>query len=68
MNLDEVANFLRNFDGISRKFVLPDIIGRLREASYNGNIPHALGEDSAAIATSGDEYVLHKTDGIVDEL
>jgi selenophosphate synthetase-related protein len=68
MNLDEIAHYLRNFDGISRKFVLPDIIGRLREASYNGNIPHALGEDSAAISTSGDEYVLHTTDAIVEEL
>ena len=68
MNLDELAQFLRNFDGISRKFVLPDIIRRLRDASFNGNIPHALGEDSAAISTNSDEYVLHTTDAIVEEL
>ena len=68
MNIDELVLFLKNFDGISRKFVLPNILRRLRDASYNGNIPHALGEDSAAIATNGDEYVLHTTDAIVEEL
>jgi hypothetical protein len=67
-DLDELAHFLRNFDGISRKFVLPDIIGRLREASYNGNIPHTLGEDSAAIDTDGADFVLHTTDAIIEEL
>ncbi len=57
-----------SFDGITRKFVLPSIIDKLRLESFNGNAPHGLGEDSAAIGTESDEYVLLTTDGIVENL
>jgi len=66
--LDEILKILMSFDGISRKFVLPSIIDRLRLESFNGNTPHSLGEDSAAIGTESDEYVLLTTDGIVEDL
>ena len=66
--LDEILNLLMSFDGISRKFVLPSIIDKLRLESFNGNTPHSLGEDSAAIGTESDEYVLLTTDGIVEDL
>jgi selenophosphate synthetase-related protein len=66
--LDEILNLLLSFDGISRKFVLPSIIDRLRLESFNGNTPHSLGEDSAAILTTSDEYVLLTTDAIVEHL
>lgn len=66
--LDEIVKLLLSFDGISRKFVLPSIIDRLRLESFNGNTPHSLGEDSAAIGTESDEYVLLTTDGIVEDL
>jgi selenophosphate synthetase-related protein len=66
--LDEILNLLLSFDGISRKFILPSIIDRLRLESFNGNTPHTLGEDSAAILTEYDEYVLLTTDGIVEDL
>jgi len=66
--LDELLKLLLNFDGISRKFVLPSIIDKLRLESFNGNTPHSLGEDSAAIGTDSDEYVLLTTDGIVEDL
>jgi len=66
--LDKILKILMSFDGISRKFVLPPIIHRLRLESFNGNTPHSLGEDSAAIGTESDEYVLLTTDGIVEDL
>lgn len=67
-DLEEIIQLLRSFDGISRKFVLPGIIRKLRELSYNGNTPHSLGEDSAAIGTDSDEVILLTTDAIVEEL
>lgn len=66
--LIEIVQLLRSFDGITRKYVLPRIIKRLREQSYNGNTPHSLGEDSAAIGTESDEIVLLTTDAIVEDL
>ena len=66
--LDEILKLLLSFDGISRKFVLPSIIDKLRLESFNGNTPHSLGEDSAAIRTDSDELVLLTTDGIVEDL
>ncbi|MHA1902825.1 MAG: AIR synthase related protein [Candidatus Thorarchaeota archaeon] len=68
MNLDEIVQLLHDFDGISRKLVLPSIIGKLRDASYNADTPHSLGEDSAAIGTRNGDYVLLTTDAIVEEL
>ncbi len=65
--LREVVRLLRDFDGISRKFVLPEIISRLREASFRGDDPHSLGEDSAVVTTESDELVLHTIDAIVEE-
>jgi selenophosphate synthetase-related protein len=59
---------LLNFDGISRKFVLPSIIDKLRSSSFRGDTPHGLGEDSAAINTESDELILLTTDAIVEEL
>lgn len=64
----EIVRLLHEFEGISRKYVLPSIIGRLRATSYNGNQEHGLGEDSAAILTTSDEIVLLTTDAIVEEL
>ncbi len=66
--LDEILKLLLSFDGISRKFVLPSIIDKLRQESFNGNTPHSLGEDSAAIGTESDEIILLTTDGIVEDL
>lgn len=66
--LQEIIQLLRSFDGISRKFVLPGIIRKLREQSYKGDTPHSLGEDSAAIGTDSDEVILLTTDAIVEEL
>lgn len=66
--LIEIVQLLRSFDGITRKYVLPRIIRRLREQSYKGNTPHSLGEDSAAIGTESDEIVLLTTDAIVEDL
>ncbi len=66
--LDEILKLLLSFDGISRKFVLPSIIDKLRLESYKGNSPHSLGEDSAAIDTNCDDYVLLTTDAIVEDL
>ncbi len=66
--LKEIIELLLSFDGISRKFVLPGIIRKLREFSFNGNTPHSLGEDSAAIGTESDEVILLTTDAIVEEL
>jgi len=59
---------LQTFDGISRKFVLPSIIDKLRVQSFKGDTPHSLGEDSAAITTNTDDVILLTTDAIVEEL
>ena len=59
---------LVSFDGISRKFVLPSIIDKLRLNSFKGDTPHGLGEDSAAIGTDSDELILLTTDAIVEDL
>jgi len=59
---------LIKFDGISRKFVLPSIIDKLRLSSFKGDTPHGLGEDSAAIGTDSDELILLTTDAIVEDL
>ncbi|TFG12893.1 hypothetical protein EU537_07965 [Candidatus Thorarchaeota archaeon] len=67
-DLDIIIETLLTFDGISRKFVLPRIISKLRDVSYNGDTPHSLGEDSAAILTGSNEFVLLTTDAIVEEL
>lgn len=66
--LEEILKMLHEFDGISRKFVLPSIIDKLRLSSYKGDTPHGLGEDSAAIGTNSDELVLLTTDAIVEDL
>ncbi|MHA1577522.1 MAG: AIR synthase related protein [Candidatus Thorarchaeota archaeon] len=66
--LDEIVELLSNFEGISRKFVLPQIIKKLRTESYEGDSPHSLGEDSAAISTNGDEVILLTTDSILEDL
>ena len=66
--LDDILEMLVNFDGISRKFVLPSIIDKLRLRSFKGDTPHGLGEDSAAIGTDSDELVLLTTDAIVEDL
>lgn len=65
--LDEILKLLLSFDGISRKFVLPSIIDKLRIESYKGDTQR-LGEDSAAIDTNCDDYVLLTTDAIVEDL
>jgi selenophosphate synthetase-related protein len=36
--------------------------------SYGGDQPYSLGEDSAAIGTESNDFVLHTTDAIVEEL
>ena len=59
---------LLNFDGISRKFVLPSLIRRLRADSFNQGYSDSLGEDSAVISTTSDDFVLLTTDSIVEEL
>ncbi len=66
--LDDILSMLINFDGISRKFVLPSIIDKLRASSFKGDTPHGLGEDSAAISTNSDDFVLLTTDAIVEDL
>jgi len=66
--LDDILTMLISFDGISRKFVLPSIIDKLRASSYKGDTPHGLGEDSAAISTNSDDFVLLTTDAIVEDL
>lgn len=66
--LDDLLKVLLSFEGIVRKQVLPDILSRLRNESFQGNTPHSLGEDSAAIGTTSDEFVLLTTDAIVEEL
>jgi len=66
--LDDILEMLVNFDGISRKFVLPSIIDKLRLSSFKGDTPHGLGEDSAAIGTDSDELILLTTDAIVEDL
>lgn len=66
--LDEILKLLLSFDGISRKFVLPSIIDKLRLESFKGDTPHSLGEDSAAIDSGCDDYVLITTDAIVEDL
>ncbi|MFW9913627.1 MAG: AIR synthase related protein, partial [Candidatus Thorarchaeota archaeon] len=66
--LEDIIRVLNEFEGISRKYVLPAIIGKLRSASYNGTQAHGLGEDSAAISTDSDDVVLLTTDAIVEEL
>ncbi|MHA1138017.1 MAG: AIR synthase related protein [Candidatus Thorarchaeota archaeon] len=66
--LDDILTMLVSFDGISRKFVLPSIIDKLRLSSFKGDTPHGLGEDSAAIDTNSDELVLLTTDAIVEDL
>ncbi|MFX1367413.1 MAG: AIR synthase related protein [Promethearchaeota archaeon] len=66
--LDDIIRLLLDFEGISRKFVLPSIIGKLRLESFHGNQAHGLGEDSAAIGTQSDEVILLTTDAIVEEL
>ena len=68
ITLDEIVKLLLEFDGISRKFVLPGIISKLRKRSYRGGLPYSLGEDSAAIGNDSPNYVLHTTDAIVEEL
>jgi len=66
--LDDIIDLLLNFDGISRKFVLPSIIDKLRMSSFKGDTPHSLGEDSAAILTNSNDVVLLTTDAIVEDL
>ncbi len=66
--LNEILKLLLSFDGISRKFVLPSIIDKLRLKSFKGDTPHSLGEDSAAINSGCDDYVLLTTDAIVEDL
>ncbi len=66
--LDDIITLLHEFDGISRKFVLPQIISKLRHHSYKGDLPFSLGEDSAAIGMNRSDFVLHTTDAIVEEL
>jgi selenophosphate synthetase-related protein len=66
--LSEIIDTLHSFEGISRKLVIPDILRKLRQESYKGDTPHSLGEDSAAIGTECDEFVLLTTDAIVEEL
>ncbi|MFW9960143.1 MAG: AIR synthase related protein [Candidatus Thorarchaeota archaeon] len=66
--LEDIVELLLNFDGISRKFVLPSIIDKLRLRSFKGDTPHGLGEDSAAILTNSNDIVLLTTDAIVEDL
>ncbi|NWF96658.1 MAG: hypothetical protein HXY34_11010 [Candidatus Thorarchaeota archaeon] len=67
-DIDEIVGVLHRFDGITRKYVLPAIIGRLRKESYAGVSEHTLGEDSAAIEGGSADTVLLTTDSIVEEL
>ncbi|UCE11269.1 MAG: hypothetical protein JSW61_04855 [Candidatus Thorarchaeota archaeon] len=67
-SLDEIVRLLHSYEGITRKFVLPQIISKLRLSSYQGDQPHSLGEDSAAIRTNSDEVILLTTDAIIEEL
>lgn len=66
--LEDIVELLLNFDGISRKFVLPSIIDKLRLRSFKGDTPHGLGEDSAAILTNSNDVVLLTTDAIVEDM
>ncbi|NHJ13733.1 MAG: hypothetical protein EAX95_08650 [Candidatus Thorarchaeota archaeon] len=66
--LEDIVATLLDFDGITRKYVLPSIIGKLRLESFRGDHAHGLGEDSAAIGTESNEVILLTTDAIVEEL
>ncbi len=66
--LKEIVRTLQSFEGITRKYVIPTIIRKLREVSYRGGLPHSLGEDSATIGTEYDEYVLLTTDSVMEGL
>jgi selenophosphate synthetase-related protein len=66
--LDRILELLAGFDGITRKFVLPSIIDKVRHRSFGGDRPHGMGEDSAAIGTNSDDFVLLTTDAIVEDL
>ena len=66
--LEDIVDLLLNFDGISRKFVLPSIIDKLRLRSFKGDTPHGLGEDSAAILSDSNDVLLLTTDAIVEDL
>ncbi len=65
--IDEIVKILQGFEGITRKYVIPEIIRRIREASYQGDRPHALGEDSATIGTDCEDFVLLTTDSVIQE-
>ncbi len=67
-SLDDIITDLLQFEGITRKYVLPSIIRRLRRESYGGMNAHNLGEDSAIISIESEDYVLLTTDAIVEEL
>ncbi len=64
--LDDIVRLLSEFDGISRKFVLPRIIREMREKAFRGDVSHTLGEDSAVVPTACDEAVLLTTDAIME--
>jgi hypothetical protein len=66
--LERIIELLATFDGITRKFVLPSIIDKVRTDSFKGDTPHGMGEDSAAIGTNSDDFVLLTTDAIVEDL
>ncbi|MCF2137475.1 MAG: hypothetical protein K9W43_09620 [Candidatus Thorarchaeota archaeon] len=65
--IGEIIHLLQNFEGITRKYVIPEIIRRLRESSYQGGMPHSLGEDSATIGTDSGDFVLLTTDSVMQE-
>jgi len=69
MDLESLAEELRNFEGVKRKRAIRDLITRLGDSDKVGSQTiMGFGEDAAVLKASGDNLILLAVDGIWGKL
>ncbi len=69
VNLESLAEELRNFEGVKRKNAISNLVKTLRNADKMGSKTIAgFGEDAAVLKVDGDNFILLAIDGIWGKL
>ncbi|MCE8423397.1 MAG: methanogenesis marker 2 protein, partial [Candidatus Methanoperedens sp.] len=65
MDLEKIAKDIREFEGVTRKKPIADLINIFQSVRYEyGNSVVDFGDDAAVIDIGGEDYILFAADGI----
>ena len=70
MELKEIIDSIRNFEGVIRKRGIKEVVSNFKfnDEDYNFKIIASFGEDAAVVAINGEDAILLAADGIWDKV